>query len=161
MPTDKPKRIDTDGSNGKPLGRYERIYVGFRSKGVTPKIVTRWLPFLNVSFGHCYILWKTESGWLYIDPLFHGMFIKELPQEQGPQFIVDTSDDKMLEFKCPDAEEQFHWHPWIGMLSCVTFSKYIIGIKSWKIITPYQLWKRLIKDGATEIKKQEKDNGMV
>lgn len=160
MSAHQQNKTDTERSGGQRSSRYERLYICFRPKSITPKVVTRILPWLNIEFGHCYMLLKSEHGWLYIDPLMTGLLIKELPNDKGPQFIVDNSpDDKMLEFKCPDAEEQFHWHPWLGMLSCVTFTKYALGINGWKIITPYQLWKRLIKDGATEIKKQGEDNG--
>lgn len=160
MSANKQERINTQPSSGAPVKRYDSLYVGFRVKGVTPKVVTRILPWLNIEFGHCYIIWKSETCWLYLDPLMHGLLIKELPHDKGPQFIVDHSHDRMLEVKCPEPIAQFHWRPWLGMLSCVTFCKYIIGISSWKIVTPYQLFKRLVKDGATEIKKQqEKDNG--
>lgn len=162
MSAHQQNRTDTERSSRAPVKRYCSVYIGFRNKGITPKVVTRILPWLNVEFGHCYLLWKSETCWLYLDPLMSGLLIKELPHDKGPQYIVDHSpNDRMLEFKCPEPIAQFHWRPWLGMLSCVTFTKYALGINGWKIITPHQLWKRLLKDGATEIKKQGEDNGVV
>lgn len=160
MPTDTDKRIDTEPSLRDAIQRYDEIYVCFRNKIETPGSIAKWLPWLNKSFGHCYIILKGKKTWLYCDPLIHGLIIIEVENltidENFPQYVVDNSEDKILEFGLPKASRLFNWHVWFGLFNCVTICKFFIGIEGWTI-TPYQLWKKLLKLGATELTKTIKE----
>ena len=110
-----------------------------------------WTRFLKKGFYHCFLVMGDGKRWILIDPvrsrtdlvIFKGNRGFELLKERGyntlelPDFMIDSTPK----------EEGHIFIPF----TCVETVKHFLGINSWLIITPYQLYKYLIKRKIDEI----------
>lgn len=103
-----------------------------------------WLRFLKKGFRHCFITLGNGQNWLTIDPMLHKIEVVIQPVagdfdlekwylEQGYQ-VLKTNLSAVQLTPAP-----------LGLFTCVEVVKRIIGIHNFRIITPYSLYKFLLK----------------
>lgn len=104
----------------------------------------RWLRvLLRAGFRHCFVLVCKNGRWICLDPLAH-----------------------RLDLDLPDVPEGFDWSGWLGArglrvvrtvvnqgmessrfslapFSCVEAVKRVLGLRNWRIVTPWQLYRFL------------------
>ena len=111
--------------------RYPFAYVAFGGER------TRWwMRFLKKGFYHCALLLGNGRDWILIDPLVHftdvivlkNVRIREVMQAKGYRLIRTTP-------RIPNCT-QLQLRP----MTCVETVKRFLGIRSFKIWTPYQLF---------------------
>lgn len=104
------------------------------------------LRFLKQGFKHCFAVILQNGRWVTIDPLSHYMEVNvqdidesfDLPQWLGQRGhrvvqIVPKSPPRRVAPVLP--------------FTCVEAIKRMIGMHSWRIVTPWQLYKALKKQG--------------
>lgn len=104
-----------------------------------------WLRFLKKGFRHCYLLLCVgEDIWLEINPTSN-QIIFSIHQSIPNWDYIDNlcSDRSKIVLSVPLKEPPMSTAP-IGFFTCVEFTKRCLGIQNFFIITPYQLYKKLI-----------------
>ena len=132
--------MDSIKSNGS-----ETVYWIVFTQGVT-HWVTRWL---RPRFSHILVFTRDPYNWILLNPtrLYLQIAIPPVsatdplpaPYSYGPLDTVIR-----VTFRSRDDTQQFGS---IGMLNCVTWTKYILGLRVW-CVTPYGLFKRLLRFSA-------------
>lgn len=114
-------------------------YVVF-TQGVT-HWVTKWL---KPNFSHIFLITHDQYNWLLLNPtrLYLQPTILPIPLDESPLPVLVKPTDSVLKivFRKRDDTQQFGA---FGMLNCVTWSKYILGIRI-KCLTPWRLFKTLL-----------------
>lgn len=104
-----------------------------------------WLKFLKSGFRHCYLLFSMQNGrkWLEINP-YSNQVVISLHRFDEPQSIEDIlqirGDNLSCAVQIKNAPQKCA--P-LGFFTCVELVKRVLGIHSARIITPYQLYKKL------------------
>jgi len=124
-----------------------RIWVVF-----TGKTDIWYLKFLKKEFRHCFVILDDNSHWITIDPLSSHTEVEIVSKKNKKQ----TLPKWFLECGFTVIETQF-FDPLfksapLSFLNCVESIKKIIGIHSFGILTPYQLFKYLQKKNRKDIK---------
>lgn len=95
--------------------------------------------FLKPGFLHCDMALETSHGWVGLAGDFWGLWVRPLPfdldpiewaESEGlPHVVMHRSDAPIL----------------LGrrLLTCVQAIKAVVGIRDWRVQTPWQLWKAL------------------
>lgn len=124
--------------------RFDEAYVVF-----VDNVSLWWLKFLKKGFRHCYVLLKLNGGshWLELNPYSNQLILKEFWLGKRSDELVLFNENKnarICKVKIEDAP--LKCAP-LGFFTCVEFIKRIIGIHSVMVITPYQLYKKLMVVG--------------
>jgi len=114
----------------------------------------KWLRFLKPGFRHCYAIINDGAGWITFDPLASYTDIvthKDLNADTNLPLWLQSQGDIVIPVQrntniTKSAPPMFY--------SCVEALKRLIGIHHLFIITPYQLYRHLIK---TNIPHQTKE----
>lgn len=103
------------------------------------------LKFLKSGFRHCLYAEKQGKTWIVIDPL-----------STRTECILQCDDKdgnpiarlKQAGFLCVEVKSYIKpiHHCSLEILSCVTQVKRLLGIQSWRVQTPYQLYKFIQKE---------------
>lgn len=108
-----------------------------------------WDRFIRPGFNHCYCYKAIGDGGLWI------LYNPSLTHTQLElSHVTDAFDDpttcRVLHFQPIRTEQR---RPWFlcGHFTCVELCKAALSIYSWTTFTPYQLHRRLIAAGATEL----------
>ncbi len=128
--------------NERPSCEY---YVVF-TQGVTHWI-TRWL---KPNFSHIWLITKDEYNWIVLNPtrLYLQVLIPPLAITDKPFSLTQQTDNILhIKFRSRDDTQQFGA---LGMLNCVTWSLYILGLRI-KCLTPFRLYKRLLNFSQSEM----------
>ncbi len=106
-------------------------------------------PLLKKGFAHCYVIEKLEYLYMMFDPTRHGMNVV-LPNCDTEHPLVENMKGldpalTILKLRTCGNEDALVFAPKI--LTCVSTLEYIMGISfgSFKAITPYGLYKQLMK----------------
>jgi hypothetical protein len=111
-----------------------------------------WTRFLKKGFGHVSLITKDKFNWIVLDPTYNHLDWN-IPSISTDDDITDYIDPsyavikitKNMSYECPK-------FPIINVSPCVSFIRYILGIKK-NIITPYKLYKFLINLPRTSYKR--------
>lgn len=121
-----------------PKGKVE-YWVVF-TQGVTHWI-TRWL---KPNFSHIFVITRDDYNWFVLNPtrLYLQVIIPAEPIDKLPLplFVKPTDTVVKVTFGLRDDTQQFGS---LGMLNCVTWVKYILGLRI-SGLTPWRLYKRLL-----------------
>lgn len=98
----------------------------------------KFLSFLKKGFKHCCVLIEYSDTWLILDPLSTYTDIEIIPKEKVQNLPLWLSSHDYFVMKAPLNRENIKPHT-IGVYSCVSFVKKILGIKSLRLQTPWQL----------------------
>lgn len=110
-----------------------------------------WHYVLDKRFNHCFLLAKaSHTQTLMINPLHWGIVhnIYDMTIEQSLEHFTNAGATAILQYKV-EVKINNRWHL-RGLYSCVTIAKSIINSRR-LAITPKQLYKALLKDGALKI----------
>lgn len=102
-----------------------------------------FLRFLRPGFRHCFALIRGDDRWLIIDPMLHKMDVNathceatfDLPgwmRNRGYRVVRAPNFSPARRMACPSP------------FTCVEAMKRLIGLHDWRILTPWQLYCRLI-----------------
>jgi hypothetical protein len=104
--------------------------------------ITRWL---KANFSHIYLFTRDQYNWIALNPtrLYLQVHIPALRSSDPYPATVYTPADTVLKvtFRERDDTQQYGS---IGFLNCVTWAKYILGLRV-RCITPYGLYKSLVR----------------
>ena len=95
-------------------------------------------------FRHCFMIMLHQDRWILIDPRSNKTDISLLPHPKSFNFPRYFSEQGKTVVKIPVIQTPAKIL-WPFPVSCVETSKRIIGLHAWWVVTPYQLYKRLIK----------------
>ena len=119
-----------------------------------------WQKLLQTGFEHCWAIRWDGSSWLVCHPAFGVADVYTLndldyhAQTDLPEIVQYTEYTAILYVKLHSDRERMRV-PWIcAPQTCVEFIKYLLGIRSFWVNTPYQLYKYLRKKGYGNIRKK-------
>jgi len=124
-------------------GKRKKYFIIFeRSK------TKHWIyKFLNPYFQHVYLMYKSEGGhmWTIINPVvgridIENRFVCDFPHPRS----YAGADTVIVPIMVRSKEENMSMR--LGVLSCVEVIKGFLGIKSFLILTPYQLYRQIKED---------------
>jgi hypothetical protein len=101
-----------------------------------------YLRLLRHGFRHCFVVLQRGDHWISLDPLAHKTEIElhylphdfDLPNwlKGRGHTVVETRFNKAVLRPLPPA-----------LFTCVEAVKRVLGVQSWKVLTPWQLYKHL------------------
>lgn len=108
--------------------------------------------FTRKGFRHCYAMTHdpVAKRWLVYDWRSNHVFFGYVDNYTAEACIAMVMQDGCaLEAKetweGPDVKFSLHW------IYCVSSIKKLLGIANWRIITPYQLYRELLRRGCTPV----------
>ena len=107
-----------------------------------------WLRLLKKGFRHCALIMRksdTPAVWLVVDPLSHHLVIDEVvatAQNEDLPAQLRRAGHTLQAVTSADAPRKTA--PFLP-LTCVEVIKRLLGIHSWRVHTPYQLYRYLQK----------------
>jgi hypothetical protein len=109
---------------------------------------------MKPGFLHVFIIERTSSGWLCIDPNRSELGCSILPVppdvDMIPEFAKQNPKSTILHIHAyPTLEARF---PRPGVISCVGVAQYILGVHWWNVFTPHMLYNKLMKDTTPHLK---------
>jgi hypothetical protein len=101
-----------------------------------------FLKFLKKGFRHCFIILEDQEHWVTFDPLSSHTEIEIIAKNKNmflPDWLI-SQKFKVIEAKFNDVQ---NIKSPMALMNCVESVKRILGIHSYSIVTPYQLFKYL------------------
>jgi hypothetical protein len=126
------------GASGPPRAR--RALVVFTS-GPRPW----WLAGLSRDFGHCFVLLDQGDRWILLESLLHVLECRILGRASAEDLAAFYARQGFIVLAVPIETPLRRLAP-ILPLTCVEVVKRAIGLHSWRIITPFQLFHYLKKN---------------
>lgn len=109
-----------------------------------------WDVFTSKGFRHCFAFRWDGYNWILIDPLGSWLEVQVMPythEDNVPQMMIELGH-KVLYVK-KNRENRFILR---GIMTCVNIMKHLLGVKSWWIITPKQLYNYLVRENYVVFK---------
>lgn len=126
-----------------------RWFVAFHDSGTK-----RWWDYLftRKGFRHCFAFRYLEpmDAWAIVDWGNEGLFVEFMPKRFVDSIIVGVNDGGgcFLEVEVKERNRRmFPFQP----LYCVTAIKDLVGLRNWRVLTPWQLHCALKKQGAKQM----------
>lgn len=104
----------------------------------------RMLKIFRRGFRHCFVMMQQDSRWILIDPRANKTDIHLLPHPSHFNFPRYYAEQGKTVVKIQNIMTPQKILPPIS-LSCVGAVKRLIGMHAWAVITPHQLYKKLLK----------------
>jgi hypothetical protein len=125
--------------------KWQEVYVVFSD-------LTRikFLRILKRGFRHCYLILGNKYQWLIIEVTSKRLYIDSVLKEDSPNLLATFSNEKRKVIRTYIHETDAKKIPF-DIFSCVSLCKKIIGVNSYKIITPYDLYKFLQNENKLKI----------
>lgn len=100
-----------------------------------------WARFLEPGFGHVSILILLHGQWTLIRPLYGFTDVVSCPYQEGdiPQTMICDQQALIIPVERDNSEDL---RGLVGLQTCVSTAKALMGVRWPWIITPYQLYKR-------------------
>ena len=128
-------------------GRPDRAVVVFAEETRLPK-----LRRLKPGFRHCYAYLRLETGWMGIDPLSHVWEIRHFPAwERKSGLAAHLRRLGQCAPTFPVSEPPRRLAPPLPV-SCVEAVKRLIGLHSWSVRTPWELFLILKKISLDDVR---------
>lgn len=108
-----------------------------------------WHLFTSKGYDHIYLLTELEKTTLVINPLAGGCDINEWPCTIDVALSIIPKDAKSI-LKYKINHKKLSCYTPCGIMSCISYSKYMLGVKGLFTFSPYHLYKQLLKQGAVE-----------
>jgi hypothetical protein len=100
-------------------------------------------------FKHCFALERQALGWICVDPSRKNFIATILPAGFHADIITPFLDQNptstVIRLTVAHNEKEVNTYPRLGLISCVSVMQYLLGVYWPLIITPYQLYCRLVK----------------
>ena len=121
------------------LGQRQRVWVAF-----TDETRLWWLKWLRPGFRHCFALINDGEHWMALEPLSSCLEVAVLPpppdfnlpdwlRGQGHHVVEATLHRKLFSL------------PPLAIFNCVEVVKRLLGVRTWRIITPHDLYRHLLR----------------
>ncbi len=117
----------------------EKAWVVFSGKSDWP-----WLKFLRPGFRHCFVIVHDGTRWLSLDPLLQHTELKvhDVPPDFDLPGWLTARGNRVM----PAPLDRSHNKPAPVMLfTCVEAVKRVLGLHRWGVLTPWQLYRHLLK----------------
>lgn len=103
-----------------------------------------WLRLLKPGFRHCYVLYPLAGGgsFLELNPLSNCFLVRRLTVTPAGDYLRRLRRRGCTVCRISQTDVPVRPAPW-GPFTCVEFVKRLLGIRSWFIITPFQLYKNI------------------
>jgi hypothetical protein len=102
-----------------------------------------WLRWLRPGFRHCFVLLHDGERWISIDPLLTHMDVQV--HSVPPDFDMDAWLEDRGHTVIQAELCRSHEHPAPFMVfTCVEAVKRVLGLHDWRVVTPWQLYRRLV-----------------
>ncbi len=108
-----------------------------------------WNLVLAVDWRHCWAMKNDGIVWTAVTQNAYGMEVETLgygPEHDVPGLLA-AGGCRVLHV----TGERRVSYLGRGLLTCVSVVKQLVGMRAWTVITPAQLYRRLIRDGAEVI----------
>lgn len=108
-----------------------------------------WLKILKEGFRHCYMLMKIRGSndWLELNPYSNQLKIKVYKFSDSFDYIYELKKDKKLRICGVKIKNAPLKCAPLSFFTCVEMVKRVLGIHSFGVITPYQLYKKIMVVG--------------
>ncbi len=104
----------------------------------------RMLKIFKRGFRHCFVMMLQGDRWMLIDPRSNKTDIHLLPHPKSFNFPRYYTEHGKTVLKIPTIKTPNRiLSPF--PVSCVETIKRLIGLHAWTVMTPYQLYKKLVK----------------
>ncbi len=120
-----------------PERMHEKAWVIFSGQTEIP-----YLKILRDGFRHCFIVLRRGDHWISFDPLAHKTEIElhYLPDNFDLPDWLRTRGHTVVETQVTQARPR----PLpVALFTCVEAVKRVLGVDSWRVVTPWQLYKHL------------------
>lgn len=107
-----------------------------------------WLKFLKKGFRHCYIIFQLGNNpqlLIELNPMSNQFYVFKHISHLGCDYIFHLKQQDNIKIIPIDIKQAELKTAPIGIFSCVEFVKRVLGIHSFWLFTPYQLYKFLTK----------------
>jgi hypothetical protein len=133
-------------------GQPQTVYIVFADRPDAPRIAPWWVRiFTCPDFRHVYAIKQQTLGIVILDPVGLSVRVSWYPidAEDAARKIAALPHHRVvrLDTVYPEAYRVR------GLITCVSVVKAMAGVTGWRIITPYQLYRWLLRSAdAQEIK---------
>ncbi len=107
-------------------------------------------------FKHCFALERQALGWICVDPSRKNFIATILPAGFHDNiiepFLSQNPTSTVLRLTVAHNEKDVNTYPRLGLISCVSVMQYLLGVYWPLIITPHQLYCRLLNTHANGIR---------
>lgn len=101
-----------------------------------------YLKLLKPGFRHCFVMLKAGDKWISIDPLAHMTRVDLHQPESELSGLLSEHNLTVVATHLREADPV----PSAPMLcTCVEVVKRILGIQCWHVVTPWQLYRHLLR----------------
>ncbi len=100
-----------------------------------------WLRLLRPGFRHCFVAVRGDSGWLLLDPLSHRIALGLLPAATDP--VAHYRALGHIALTVPVTVPPRRPAPF-APFTCVEAVKRVLGMHDRSVLTPWQLYRRLL-----------------
>lgn len=108
---------------------------------------------LKDGFKHVYAIERQSLGWICIDPSTSDLYCNILPATYAAdvikEFKLQNPECTILNIHIKPHQKKIY--PFFGLLSCVSVMQYLLGVNWPFVLTPYQLYTKLIKNTCDHI----------
>jgi hypothetical protein len=107
----------------------------------------RWLAPLRRGFRHCFALLHDGHHWVSLDPLASRIEVQVAPAPADfdlPAWFAARGHRVVAAPLCPEVGRPAPWAPF----TCVETCKRLLGLRDRWVITPWQLYRRLLAAGG-------------
>jgi hypothetical protein len=101
-----------------------------------------WLRWLRPGFRHCFVAVDDGVEWLTIDPLVHRLEVRASGLPSGFDLAREYRRMDLTVVEVSPAPVALRAAP-PGLFTCVETAKRVLGIRAWRILTPWQLYRFL------------------
>lgn len=99
--------------------------------------------FTRPRFRHVYLLLPAKIGTLIVNPLAGGIRVDWAPFDPAACALACVEAGLVV----AEGDTKINLcYKWRGLITCVSVVKALIGLNDWRIITPYQLYRRLANE---------------
>jgi hypothetical protein len=102
-----------------------------------------WLCFLKPGFRHCFVLMHDGKHWISVDPLANHteVTVHHVPSDFNlPEWLAKRGQKVVRAQVC---RTRMRVAP-VGLFTCVEAVKRVLGLHDGLILTPWQLYRRLV-----------------
>ena len=101
------------------------------------------LKFLKTGFKHCFLILENDGAYFVVDPISYKVEVSSFFLESNLFFQrLENLGMKILKVSFVQNQRK-SWT--FGIFTCVEVVKRILGISKKRVLTPYQLYKYLLK----------------
>lgn len=101
-----------------------------------------WLRWLKPGFRHCFVILRDRGQWISIDPLLNHMEVQvhHVPDDFDMAGWLQDRGHKVVQADICRSHER---PAPVMLFTCVEAVKRVLGIHDWRVMTPWQLYRKL------------------